>query len=63
MTGASCVMAAVFASFAAGEIVALQQLGFGLAIAVFLDATVVRSMLVPASMALLGRWNWYCPAG
>jgi RND superfamily putative drug exporter len=39
----------------------LQQLGFGLAVAVFLDATIVRSVLVPASMRLLGKWNWYLP--
>ena len=40
----------------------LQQLGFGLAVAVLLDATLIRSILVPASMALLGRVNWYLPA-
>jgi RND superfamily putative drug exporter len=40
----------------------LQQVGFGLAVAVFLDATVVRSILVPASMRLLGDWNWYLPS-
>jgi RND superfamily putative drug exporter len=41
--------------------VSLQQIGFGLAVAVFLDATIVRSVLVPASMAMLGEWNWYLP--
>jgi RND superfamily putative drug exporter len=40
----------------------LQQMGFGLAVAVLLDATIVRSVLVPASMKLLGSWNWYLPA-
>ena len=55
-------MVAVFAGFAAGRLVMFQQLGFGLAIAVLLDATVVRSVLVPASMKLLGNRNWYFPS-
>jgi RND superfamily putative drug exporter len=62
ITGAAIIMVAVFAGFAAGRLVAFQQLGFGLAIAVFLDATIVRSILVPASMKLLGKWNWYFPS-
>ena len=41
----------------------LQQMGFGLAVAVLIDATVVRAVLVPATMKLLGEWNWYLPAG
>jgi RND superfamily putative drug exporter len=41
--------------------VPLQQMGFGLAVAVLIDATIVRSVLVPASMRLLGTWNWYLP--
>jgi RND superfamily putative drug exporter len=53
---------AVFAGFAIGDFTSLQQLGFGLALAVILDATVVRVILVPASMALLGDWNWYLPS-
>ena len=61
ITGAALIMVAVFGGFAAGELVPLQQMGFGLAVAVFLDATIVRSILVPASMRLLGRWNWYLP--
>ena len=61
ITGAALIMVAVFAGFAAGELVMLQQMGFGLAVAVFLDATVVRSVLVPASMRLLGNRNWYLP--
>jgi RND superfamily putative drug exporter len=61
VVGASVIMAAVFASFAAGEFVALQQLGVGLAIAVVLDATVIRGLLAPAAMVALGRWNWYWP--
>jgi putative drug exporter of the RND superfamily len=61
ITGAAVIMVAVFAGFAAGRLVSFQQMGFGLAIAVLLDATVVRSILVPASMRLLGDWNWYFP--
>ena len=55
------IMVAVFSGIAAGRLVMFQQMGFGLAIALFLDATVVRSVLVPASMKLLGEWNWYLP--
>jgi RND superfamily putative drug exporter len=62
ITGAALIMVAVFGGFAAGRLVSLQQVGFGLAVAVFLDATVVRSVLVPASMALLGDRNWYLPS-
>ncbi len=62
ITGAAAIMMAVFAGFAAGRLVDLQQTGFGLAVAVFIDATVVRSVLVPASMQLLGKWNWYLPS-
>lgn len=61
ITGAALIMVVVFGGFASGSLVALQQLGFGLAVAVFLDATIVRSVLVPASMALLGNANWYLP--
>jgi RND superfamily putative drug exporter len=61
ITGAALIMVVVFSAFAAGSLVSLQQLGFGLAVAVFLDATIVRSILVPATMALLGDANWYLP--
>ncbi|MEK7252818.1 MAG: MMPL family transporter [Actinomycetota bacterium] len=61
ITGAALIMVAVFGGFAAGDLVAMQQMGFGLAIAVFLDATIVRSILVPAGMRLLGEYNWYLP--
>jgi RND superfamily putative drug exporter len=47
----------------AGRVPGLQQLGFGLAAAVLLDATIVRALLVPAAMAVLGRWNWWLPSG
>ena len=61
ITGAALIMVAVFLGFAAGDIVPLQQMGFGLGIAILLDATIVRMVLVPASMELLGKWNWYLP--
>ena len=62
ITGAALIMVAVFGGFASGETVSNQQVGFGLAAAVFLDATLVRTVLVPASMRLLGPINWYFPA-
>ena len=62
ITGAALIMVAVFGGFATGDLVMFQQVGFGLASAVIIDATIVRSVLVPASMALLGRWNWYFPS-
>ena len=62
ITGAALIMVAVFGGFAAGRLVFLQQVGFGLAVAVLIDATVIRSILVPASMAILGKWNWYLPS-
>ena len=61
ITGAAFIMVAVFAGFAAGDLVMFQQMGFGLGVAVFLDATIVRSVLVPAAMQLLGERNWYLP--
>ena len=61
ITGAALIMVVVFGAFAAGETVVNQLMGFGLAIAVLLDATLVRSVLVPASMEVLGRGNWYLP--
>ena len=61
ITGAALIMVAVFAGFASGDLVMLQQMGFGLAVAVLIDATLVRSVLVPASMKLLGERNWYFP--
>jgi putative drug exporter of the RND superfamily len=61
ITSAALLIVIVFLGFAAGEIVPLKQLGLGLAIAVVVDATVVRSLLVPATMKLMGRWNWWAP--
>jgi RND superfamily putative drug exporter len=62
ITGAAAIMMVVFGGFAMGSMTAMQQVGFGLATAVFLDATIVRSVLVPASMEMLGAWNWYLPS-
>ena len=62
ITGAALIMVAVFGGFAAGDLVQLQQMGFGLAVAVLIDATIVRTVLVPASMKLLGDRNWYLPS-
>jgi putative drug exporter of the RND superfamily len=62
ITGAAIIMVAVFAGFAAGRLVSLQEMGFGLAFAVLIDATIVRSILVPSAMRLLGDRNWYLPS-
>jgi RND superfamily putative drug exporter len=61
ITGAALIMVAVFAGFASGQLVMFQQMGFGLGAAVLIDATLVRSVIVPSAMALLGRWNWWFP--
>ena len=62
ITGAALIMVVVFAGMASGDLITFQQVGFGLAVAVILDATIIRMVLVPASMELLGDWNWYFPA-
>jgi putative drug exporter of the RND superfamily len=61
ITGAALIIIVVFAGFATGELVMFQQMGFGVAVALLLDATVIRSVLVPAAMELLGERNWYLP--
>ena len=61
ITGAALIIVAVFSGFAAGDLVMFQQMGFGIAVALTIDATVVRSVLVPAAMQLLGSRNWYLP--
>ena len=61
ITGVAAIMVVVFTAFATAGLVMFQQLGFGLAVAILLDATIVRLVLVPASMRLLGNWNWYFP--
>jgi len=62
ITGAALIMVAVFGGFALGELPALQQMGIGLAVAVFVDAFVVRTVLVPSTMKILGEANWYFPS-
>jgi putative drug exporter of the RND superfamily len=54
-------MIAAFSGFLAGSFVGIQEIGLGLAAAILLDATIVRAILVPATMKLLGQWNWYMP--
>ena len=61
MTSAALIVIVVAGSFAFADIVLIKALGVGIAIAVALDATVVRALLVPATMRLLGRWNWWLP--
>ena len=61
ITGAALIMVAVFVGFALGDLAEFSQMGLGLAVAIILDATVVRSLLVPSLMALLGDRNWYMP--
>ena len=63
ITGAALIMVAVFGGFAAGDLVIFQQIGFGLAVAVFIDATLIRSVVVPASMKLLGNSQLVAAAG
>jgi uncharacterized membrane protein YdfJ with MMPL/SSD domain len=61
VTAAAVVMVAAFSGFVAGRIVGLQEFGIGLAVAIFVDATLVRALLVPSLMALFGRYNWWLP--
>jgi putative drug exporter of the RND superfamily len=61
ITGAAAIMVCVFAGMAGGQLVMFQQMGFGLAVAILIDATLVRTVVVPAAMELLGDWNWYLP--
>ncbi|MGB2953338.1 MAG: MMPL family transporter [Gaiellaceae bacterium] len=61
VTAAAIIMVAAFSGFVAGRIVGLQEFGLGLAVAILVDATIVRALLVPSLMALFGRWNWWLP--
>jgi putative drug exporter of the RND superfamily len=61
ITGAALIIVAVFSGFAMGDLVMFQQMGFGVAVALLIDATIIRSVLLPAAMRLLGKWNWYLP--
>jgi len=62
ITGAALIIIAVFWGFARGDLIMFQQMGFGVAVALLIDATIVRSVLVPASMKLLGERTWYLPS-
>jgi RND superfamily putative drug exporter len=61
ITGAALIIVAVFSGFARGDLVMFQQMGFGVAVALLIDATIIRSVLLPAAMRLLDGWNWYLP--
>jgi putative drug exporter of the RND superfamily len=61
ITGAALIIVAVFAGFARGDLIMFQQMGFGVAVALLIDATIIRSVLLPSAMKLLGDWNWYLP--
>jgi putative drug exporter of the RND superfamily len=61
VTAAAIIMVAAFSGFVAGRIAGLQEFGLGLAVAILVDVTIVRVVLVPSPMALLGRWNWWLP--
>ena len=61
ITGAALVMISVFAAFALADVITIKSIGVGMAIAVFIDATIIRVLLVPAAMRLMGRWNWWAP--
>jgi RND superfamily putative drug exporter len=62
ITGAALIIIAVFSGFARGDLVMFQQMGFGVAVALLIDATLIRTVLLPASMKLLGDLNWYLPS-
>ena len=62
VTSAAIVMVAVFSMFAMSSELQMQQMGIGLAAAVLIDATIIRGVLLPATMKLLGDWNWYLPS-
>ena len=61
VTAAAAIMVAAFSGFMLGSLIGLVQFGFGLAAAITIDATIIRALLVPALMKLMGEWNWYLP--
>jgi uncharacterized membrane protein YdfJ with MMPL/SSD domain len=63
ITSAAAVMVVTFTGFAIGSDQSIKQLGVGLAAAILIDATIVRAVLLPATMKLLGKHNWYLPKG
>ena len=62
ITGAAAIMVVVFMAFGLSSVVILKQIGFGLALAILLDATIVRALVVPSTMRLMGKWNWWSPS-
>jgi RND superfamily putative drug exporter len=62
ITGAALIIVVVFSGFAAGDLVMFQQMGFGIAVSLLIDATVIRSVVLPSVMVLLGDRNWYLPS-
>jgi uncharacterized membrane protein YdfJ with MMPL/SSD domain len=62
VTSAAAIMVAVFAVFGTLSMLDMQEMGVGLAVAVLLDATIIRGVLLPSAMTLLGDWNWYLPS-
>jgi RND superfamily putative drug exporter len=62
ITGAALIMVVVFLAFALSDVLFLKAIGFSMALAVLIDATVIRGILVPAFMRVMGRWNWWAPA-
>jgi RND superfamily putative drug exporter len=61
ITGAAMIMVVVFSAFALADVITIKSIGVGMALAVFVDATIIRVLLVPATMRLLGEWNWWAP--
>ena len=61
ITGAAAIMVVVFLAFGLSSVVILKQIGLGLALAIFIDATIVRALVVPSTMRLMGKWNWWTP--
>jgi putative drug exporter of the RND superfamily len=61
ISGAAVLMVTIFAAFLAVPLVAVQQMGLAAAVAIAIDATIVRLIMVPAAMRLMGRWNWWLP--
>ncbi|MGI9255071.1 MAG: MMPL family transporter, partial [Thermomicrobiales bacterium] len=62
ITSAALLVVVVTGSFVTADVVLIKALGFGIALAVLLDATIIRALLVPAAMRLMGDWNWWLPA-
>ena len=62
ITGAAAIMVVVFSAFGLSSVIILKQIGLGPALAIFIDATLVRALVVPSTMRLMGKWNWWAPA-